>query len=40
MTKKMMMMMTMMMRKKNTGLRTNSLNGFQLKFAGQKRMRE
>ena len=41
MTKMMMMiiiMMRMMMVKKNTGLRANPLNGFQLRFAGQKTM--
>ena len=36
MTKMMMMMMT----KKNTGLRANPLHGFQLRFAGQKTMRQ
>ena len=30
----------MMMTKKNTGLRANPLNGFQLRFAGQKTMRQ
>ena len=37
---KMMMMMMMMMKKKNTCLRANPLNGFQLRFAGQKTMRQ
>ena len=36
----MMMMMRMMMMKKNTGLRANPLIGFQLRFAGQKTMRQ
>ena len=36
----MMMMMRMMMKKKNTGLRANPLIGFQLRFAGQKTMRQ
>ena len=34
----MMMMMSMMMMKKNTCLRANPLNGFQLRFASQKTM--
>ena len=37
---KMMMMMMMMMKKKNTCLRANPLNGFQLRFAGEKTMRQ
>ena len=36
----MIMMVRMMMIKKNTGLRANPLNGFQLRFAGQKTMRQ
>ena len=36
----MIMMVRMMMIKKDTGLRANPLNGFQLRFAGQKTMRQ
>ena len=40
MTNMMVMMMRMMMMKKNTCLRANPLNGFQLRFVGQKTMRQ
>ena len=40
MTNMMVMMMMMMITKKNTGLRANPLHGFQLRFAGEKTMRQ